>query len=68
MSGITYYQEPSTYIVPPYRLASMVPWRNRTAAICLYVVQAAEHMVIPDQSTRVNGSQILGLIFCKTSE
>jgi len=52
-------------MVPLYRLASIVPWKKRTTAICLYEVHAAEHMVTPDQRIRVKGSQMLGLIFCR---
>jgi hypothetical protein len=60
---MTYYHDPITYTVPLYRLASMKPWKNRTAQSCSYVLQAAEHMVRPDQKISVVGNQMLALIF-----
>ena len=60
---LTYYHEPNTYIVPLYKLASIKPWKKRTAQSCLYVLHAAEHIVRPDQRRRVRGSQMLGRTF-----
>jgi hypothetical protein len=61
--GPTYYHEPITYMVPLYKLASIKPWKKRTAQSCSYDLHAAEHMVRPDQRMRVSGSQMLGRSF-----
>ena len=59
----TYYHEPITYTLPLYKLASIKPWKKRTAQSCEYVLHPAEHMVKRDQRIRVNGSHMLGRTF-----
>lgn len=59
----TYYHEPRIYIVPLYKLDSKNPWKKRTTHSCEYVLHAADVMVRPDHTMRVNGSQNLGESF-----
>jgi hypothetical protein len=40
-----------------------MPWKKRTAASCVYVLHAAEHIVMQDHTMSVNGSQIPGRTF-----
>jgi hypothetical protein len=55
------------YIVPLYKLDSKNPWKNLTTHNSEYVLHAAEHMVNPDQTRSVKGSQNRGATFCMMS-